>query len=236
MVDFAARLFLMLEGKAFLIVDRFELPQTGRAEVRMHSFANLVADDKQGFLLAGDLEKLRIAYACDVPAVTATAVACPTKPERGVPTCCAGVLLPGLTGRSQWQRCSVPGDAPASVAVGHRRHRPALGGVRPRLAHGVIDFAAFGSMTPAAGRQHSGRGGCPSRPELFWRHDLASTSHQKPRMDWGRSVAGSGLFGCGQSAARISSCIIRRTRQIFVRRATFARSARRADFVGKIKA
>lgn len=84
MADFCGRLFLMLHGEAFLILDRFELPRAGRVESRMHTFAQITENSAgDGFQLQGESESLRVSYACDVDAVTATAVACPTKPVRG---------------------------------------------------------------------------------------------------------------------------------------------------------
>lgn len=84
MADFCGRLFLLLDGKHFLIVDRFELPRAGRVEARMHTFAEVKeAPGRNGFLLSGKNEHLRVACACNVKAVTATAVACPTKPVPG---------------------------------------------------------------------------------------------------------------------------------------------------------
>ena len=129
MVEFAARLFLMLGTDAFLIVDRIELPQTGRAEVRMHSFAELEAREA-GFLLRGKRETLRVVYTCDVPANTATAVACPTRPERG-----ANVLRWCTLSRTHRQitmaTLLVPGEAPAELRLrggGERLRVQASGG------------------------------------------------------------------------------------------------------------
>ena len=116
LVEFAARLFLMLDRKAFLILDRFELPQTGRTEARMHSFADVAEQETHGFLLRGRTEALRIVYACDAPAKTATAIACPTMPERG-----ANVLRWCTLSRTQKQvtmaTLLVPGDAPATLRL-----------------------------------------------------------------------------------------------------------------------
>jgi hypothetical protein len=84
MADFCGRLFLLLDAQAFLILDRFELPRPGRVESRMHTDADVAATrDVPGFHLKGQTEELRIAYACNVEAVTATAVTCPTKPVPG---------------------------------------------------------------------------------------------------------------------------------------------------------
>lgn len=84
MADFCGRLFLMLRGRAFLIVDRFELPKPGRVEARLHTFARCRENPgKDGFLLRGKRESLRIVQASGVAAVTASGVACPTKPVRG---------------------------------------------------------------------------------------------------------------------------------------------------------
>ena len=130
LVNFAARLFLMLENRAFLIVDRFELPQTGRTEERMHTFADVEEVDKTGFIVRGEKESLRVVYACSAPATTATAIACPTRPVLG-----ANVLRWCTLTRTQsiitMATLLVPGDAPATLHLrddGERLSFDAVGG------------------------------------------------------------------------------------------------------------
>jgi hypothetical protein len=116
MADFCGRLFLMLDSKAFLILDRFELPRPGRVETRMHSHAALAETGGTGFLLRGNSGQLRVAYACTVDAVTATAVTCPTKPVPG-----ANVLRWCTAGRTHRQVTMAtllsPGGGKAKVWV-----------------------------------------------------------------------------------------------------------------------
>ena len=69
----------MLERGAFLIVDRVVLPQVGRVESRMHTFAE-VQTAGHGALLRGQSESLRVAYACSMPALFCTATTAPTTP------------------------------------------------------------------------------------------------------------------------------------------------------------
>ena len=76
---FCGRAILMLAERAYLIVDRAELPHVGRMESRMHTFSD-VKPVRTGALLRGEKEALRVAYACSVPAVFRTAVDAPTRP------------------------------------------------------------------------------------------------------------------------------------------------------------
>ncbi len=79
--EFCARLFLMLGGRAFLIVDRAVLPHTGRVESRAHTYASVATQDA-GAALSGERQSMRIAYACNVPATLHTALTAPTTPGR----------------------------------------------------------------------------------------------------------------------------------------------------------
>jgi hypothetical protein len=77
--DFCGRLFLMLEGKAFLIVDRVVMAHDGRVESRAHTRARVKAQ-AAGAMLTGERQHMRLAYACNVPATLHTAVTAPTRP------------------------------------------------------------------------------------------------------------------------------------------------------------
>ena len=78
---FCGRLFLMLSGRVFLIIDRVELPFTGRVESRLHTYDE-VSLGKRGARIRGRKERLRIAYASDVPASLHTAIDAPTTPGK----------------------------------------------------------------------------------------------------------------------------------------------------------
>jgi len=78
---FCGRLFLMLSGRAFLIIDRVELPFTGRVESRLHTHGDLRLG-KEGARIKGQKERLRVAYASDVPASLHAAADAPTTPGR----------------------------------------------------------------------------------------------------------------------------------------------------------
>jgi hypothetical protein len=77
--QFCGRWFLLLDGGAFVLVDRAELPRVGRVESRLHTFADVEAGH-DGALLRGAEQSLRIAYACNVPAILCTATTAPTTP------------------------------------------------------------------------------------------------------------------------------------------------------------
>ncbi len=78
---FCGRLFLMLSGRAFLIVDRVELPYTGRVEARFHTYGD-VRLGRRHARIKGQKQSLRVAWASDVPASLHTAVAPVTTPGK----------------------------------------------------------------------------------------------------------------------------------------------------------
>ncbi len=80
---FCGRLFVLLKGKALLIVDRFDLPQYGRMESRLHTPAK-VRKTMDTALLQGSGETLAIAYGSSRPAVLLEAVTAPTTPADGL--------------------------------------------------------------------------------------------------------------------------------------------------------
>jgi hypothetical protein len=133
--DFCGRLFLLVNGMGFLIVDRIELPHFGRVESRMHTFAQ-VSRLKRGARLTGDRHRLCVAYACDVPSALFTAQMAPTTPGEG-----ATVLRWCTTERGE-KRVTIatflsPGAAAARVQLveqdGRLRIEVARGGRRRRV-------------------------------------------------------------------------------------------------------
>jgi hypothetical protein len=78
---FCGRVFLMLAGRALLIVDRFELPHTGRVESRMHTYAKAVIKGDRA-TLRGERERLAVSWACDAPAALHRGITTPTTPGR----------------------------------------------------------------------------------------------------------------------------------------------------------
>lgn len=79
---FCGRLFLMLEGKAVLIVDRVDLSHPARLESRFHSYADVTLG-KTGARLRGKRQRLSVSFAATVPAALHTAVGAPTTPGVG---------------------------------------------------------------------------------------------------------------------------------------------------------
>ncbi|MCX7590691.1 MAG: heparinase II/III-family protein, partial [Kiritimatiellae bacterium] len=131
---FCARLFLMLDDGAFLILDRFDLTAFGRAESRMHTFADvkLTAD---GVLLNGKRAALCVSYACSVPARLWLARAAPTTPGEG-----ARVLrwcTDGLHRSITMATLLVPGQPAAALGLdevdGSVRVRVCFGGRRRQI-------------------------------------------------------------------------------------------------------
>ncbi len=79
--EFCGRLFLMLDGRAFLIVDRVELPFEGRVESRMHTYAEANVG-RDGAELERDGVRAAVRYGCSVPACLHRALSAPTTPGR----------------------------------------------------------------------------------------------------------------------------------------------------------
>jgi hypothetical protein len=76
-----ARLFLLLDGRAALIVDRMILSHAGRVEARFFTPAN-VAFTKTGATLRNGKTVLRAAFAANVPATLHRAASIPTTPQK----------------------------------------------------------------------------------------------------------------------------------------------------------
>lgn len=79
---FCGRAFLMLNAKAFLIVDRIELPHVGRVEARFHTRADVKAGEAFA-TLAGQRQSMTAAFGCDRDAALWTAQGAPTTPGVG---------------------------------------------------------------------------------------------------------------------------------------------------------
>ena len=112
---FCGRLVLLLPERAFLIVDQAILPRAGRIESRMFSSADVDAFTATA-LLKGHSERMRVAYACSVPALLTAATTAPTTPTQAPHT-----MLRWCT-RAQQTRMAmatllVPGRAAASVSI-----------------------------------------------------------------------------------------------------------------------
>jgi len=121
-VRFCGRLVLLLGGRAFLIIDRVEMPFPGRMESRMHTSAQVQAA-KAAALLRGETERLRIACACNVPAILCTGRACPT-----TPTAPAATVLRWCTEQRLFKDITMvtllsPGAGPAKLALGEQGSR-----------------------------------------------------------------------------------------------------------------
>ena len=114
---FCGRLFLMLKRKAFLIVDRVEVDQYARIESRMHTHAD-VRLLRRGAALKGERQKLRVAYASDVPSSLHTAVGAPTNPAKGATMLrwCTDRLHKTMT----MATLLVPGAATAKVTISEK--------------------------------------------------------------------------------------------------------------------
>lgn len=79
-VSFCGRVFLLLPGPALLIVDRLLLPHVGRVESRIHTFGDTKLT-RNGATIRGKKERLRIAYASNIPAALRASSTAPTNVE-----------------------------------------------------------------------------------------------------------------------------------------------------------
>lgn len=92
-VDFVGRLFLMLDRKAFLVVDAILSPKGGPSlsESRLHSYGEVELTGN-GAVVTGKDEALRISYASSIEAFLATATTAPTtardRPATMLRWCC----------------------------------------------------------------------------------------------------------------------------------------------------
>ena len=113
--EFCGRVVLLLPERAFLIVDRVVLPRAGRIESRVFSPVDVDAFDASA-LLRGRSETMRVAYACDVPALLTTATTAPTTPTQSSHT-----MLRWCTRAQQTHMTMatllVPGESGASVSI-----------------------------------------------------------------------------------------------------------------------
>ncbi|MCG3181060.1 MAG: hypothetical protein BIFFINMI_03429 [Phycisphaerae bacterium] len=128
-VRFAARLFVMIPGVGFVIVDRVQTQFPARFESRMHTQAQ-TKPGKAGALLVGRRQALRVAYCCDTPGRLFTAQMAPTTPTDGpvVLRWCTGA---GLLSEATLVTLLAPGRAAAKVEL-----LPSRGGTRLRVERG----------------------------------------------------------------------------------------------------
>ncbi len=113
--SFCARLFLMVEQRVALIVDRVELPFVGLVENRMHTPV-AVGRGRSGAKLRGKRQSMRVVYAASVPAIFRTGVDVPTA-ITATPTT---VLRWGTTYQVKEATLITllsPGDSPAALKL-----------------------------------------------------------------------------------------------------------------------
>jgi hypothetical protein len=112
---FCGRLILMLKSSAFLVIDRVVTQHPARIESRLHTRAKVTAA-RHGAVLRGVKEKLKVAFAANVPALLAMSATAPTtptvEPARMLRWCTRGLhtdmVLAALI---------VPGSGAAGVSV-----------------------------------------------------------------------------------------------------------------------
>jgi hypothetical protein len=116
---FAGRLILLLAGKALLVLDRVELPHTGRVESRIHT-GGKVRLREAGAEIRGQRHVLQAAWASDVPASLHTAVDAVTTPgglRSGRPPTMLRWCSEGLVTAVTMALLLAPGKARPTLAV-----------------------------------------------------------------------------------------------------------------------
>ena len=111
---FAGRLILLLAGKALLVLDRVELPHTGRVESRIHT-GGKVRVREAGAEIAGRHHVLQAVWASDVPASLHTAADPVTTP--GNPPTMLRWCTEGLVTAVTMAMLLAPGKARPTLAV-----------------------------------------------------------------------------------------------------------------------
>lgn len=129
MVASVHRAFLMLGGRAMLIVDRVVLHQPNRVESRFHTFASVTAGPA-GVRLQGARERLAAAFGASVPIAIRTATDAPTSPRTKAATL-VRAMTEGIHTDTVIATLLVPGSGPARVTVAATRTGVELG-VRAR--------------------------------------------------------------------------------------------------------
>ena len=112
---FCARLALMVDDSAFVIIDRVTSPGLTLVESRMHSYKK-VTFAKAGAMIQGDTESMRVSYASLKPARLFRATTAPASPTNPVAT-----MMRWSPTRLQTEAMLVtlltPGTTPAAAAV-----------------------------------------------------------------------------------------------------------------------
>ena len=114
-VTFCGRLALLLQERAFLIIDRVVTAHPARIEARFHTHAR-VRRELRGACLRGRRESLRLAFAANVPGLLAAATTAPTTPTvepARVLRWCTRALHTNMV----LVTLAVPGAGPAGITV-----------------------------------------------------------------------------------------------------------------------
>jgi hypothetical protein len=137
---FCGRLFLLIRGRAALILDRVDLPHVGRVESRMHTLAHVQFASVHA-RLTGQRHSMHVSYACDVPASLHRAIApqTPPGPEATMLRWCTQGQVPAAT----LATLLCPGRGPSTLSLATRGGRITIaasgrgwhwsGSVSPRL-------------------------------------------------------------------------------------------------------
>lgn len=114
-VLFVGRLFLFLDSKYVLILDRIQLKHTNRLETRLHTYANLKTTES-GAKITGEKESAQIIFASTTSNMIATSLITPTNPAEKQ----ANVLrwaTKGLHDDAVFATLLIPGNEDGSVIL-----------------------------------------------------------------------------------------------------------------------
>jgi hypothetical protein len=115
--DFYARLFLLLEDRAAVIVDQLKLRHTSRLEARFHTYSPVEFGQRDA-LIRGQRATLRAAFAATVPSTLYRGIDCLTNPRPDRVSTVVRWCTDTRTHReAALVTALIPGEAPAAVTV-----------------------------------------------------------------------------------------------------------------------
>lgn len=115
--EFCGRALLLLDRRALLVLDRIVLPFAGRAESRLHTYADAKLRAKTA-RIRGRKQSLRVTYAADVAAVLTSACPAPSLAAEPAPTMLRWCSTDRADKTFTLATLMLPGASPATLRVG----------------------------------------------------------------------------------------------------------------------
>jgi len=143
-VNLQNRLFLLLEGRAILVLDHVRLPHEGRVESRLHTEMDPHLTGST-VLLQGERQQCSLSLASDRPAALHLAGALLTSPAEPVQV--LRWVTRGLHESATFAALYVPGDEPGKVTISTKEEQI---DVLAQVAGHDYRFSLTSELTPAA--------------------------------------------------------------------------------------